>query len=209
MTGDSGGDGEGRKRRLSSEQVAANILDAAIEVFASQGWAGFSFESISRAAGVGKSSLYSRYRSRDEIMAQIIETHLFDGAGIGSNDIEADLRDLARAYADWLDGPGGRLSLRFFLEDRLNDDFRTVWIKSQRPQLATRSLYGLIDRAKDRGQLDASVESGVVLHSLLGGVVQQLAASRAPSGTVFTSAEGQQYLDDLVASVLRASRPSR
>lgn len=48
--------------------------------------------------------------------------------------------------------------------------------------------------------------TAVILHSLLGGVVQQLAASPAPNGTVFSTPDGRRYLDDLVDSVMRGNR---
>ena len=195
------------RQRETSQRVAEKITAAAIDVFARQGWAGFTLESVGRAAGVGKSSIYRRFRTREALMVSIIESHLFDGGGINTGDFETDLRLLVRGYAEWLDGPGGRLSLRLFVEDRLNDDFRTLWVDNLSRESAVDSLFGIIERGKARGDVDVTVPTAVVLHSVLGGVVQQLAASTAQTGTVFTSAEGLAYLDALVDSVLRASRP--
>ena len=94
-----------------------------------------------------------------------------------------------------------------FVEDRLNDDFRTLWVDNLSRESAVDSLFGIIERGKARGDVDVTVPTAVVLRSVLGGVEQQLAASTAQTGTVFTSAEGLAYLDALVDSVLRASRP--
>ena len=196
------------RQRESSERVAEKLTAAAIDVFSRQGWAGFTLESVGRAAGVGKSSIYRRFRTREALMASIIEAHLFDGGGIDTGNFEADLRLLVRGYAEWLDGPGGRLSLRLFVEDRLNDDFRTLWVDNLARESAVDSLFEVIERGKARGDVDPAISTAVVLHSLLGGVVQQLAASTARTGTVFTTPEGLAYLDGLVDSVLRASRPS-
>lgn len=197
------------RKRLSSQEVDRRIVAAAIGVFAATGWSGFTFEAIGNASGAGKGSIYRRYRSREELMLTIIDQNLFDGSGIDAGDVEQDLRLLCAGYAEWLDGPGGRLSLRFFLEDRLNDDFRALWSTTARPAAATQALFAIIDRGKARGELAKTSATGVILHTLLGGVVQQLAASALPSGTVFASDEGRDYLDQLVASVLRAHRNER
>jgi hypothetical protein len=132
---------------------------------------------------------------------------LFDGRGIDTGDFESDLRLMVQRYAHWLDGPDGRLSLRLFAKDRLNDEFRTLWVDNSARQAAVDRLFAIIERGKARGDVDPTVPTAVVLHSLLGGVVHKLAASTAPSGAVFTSADGQAYLDALVATVVRASRP--
>lgn len=200
-------DPQAARQRETSERVGAKITAAAVDVFARHGWAGFTLESVGRAAGVGKGSMYRRFRTREDLMASIIENHLFDGRGIDTGNVETDLRLMVAGYAQWLDGPDGRLSLRLFAEDRLNDDFRTLWVDNSARQSAVDSLFEIIERGKARGDVDPTVATAVVLHALLGGVVQQLAASTAPSGAVFTSAEGVAYLDALVATVLRASRP--
>ncbi|MFD0019935.1 TetR/AcrR family transcriptional regulator [Streptomyces sp. NPDC058382] len=195
------------RKRLDSERVGENILTAAIAVFAAQGWAGFTFEAVSRASGVGKASIYRRYRTREELMGVIINAHTFDGPRAASGDVARDLHLLVEGYAGWLDGPEGRLALRFLVEDRLNADFRALWLSSPRFIESTRRLYDLIDAAKESGELRYDMPTDVVLHMLLGGVVQQVAASRAESGTVFTTPAGRRYLRELVAGVLRAARP--
>lgn len=197
-------DAQAVRQRETSERVGEKITAAAIDVFARHGWAGFTLESVGRAAGVGKGSIYRRFRTREELMASIIENHLFDGRGIDTGRFETDLRLMVAGYAQWLDGPDGRLSLRLFAEDRLNDEFRTLWVDNFSRESAVSSLFAIIERGKARGDVDPAVPTAVVLHSLLGGVIQQLAASTAPSGTVFASAEGQAYLDALVDTVLRA-----
>lgn len=54
----------------------SQILDAAREAFARHGLAGTTVDGIAKRAGVAKGTVYLYYRSKDEILRQILETDL-------------------------------------------------------------------------------------------------------------------------------------
>ena len=60
----------GRPRSPAVDQA---ILRAALELFIEHGVTGASIEKIARRAGVGKTSIYRRWSSRDRLLAQAIE----------------------------------------------------------------------------------------------------------------------------------------
>ena len=59
--------------RPRSPVVDQAILGAALELFIEHGVAGASIEKIARRAGVGKTSIYRRWSSRETLLAQAIE----------------------------------------------------------------------------------------------------------------------------------------
>ena len=64
------GNAAGRPRSPVVDQA---ILRAALELFIEHGVAGASIEKIARRAGVGKTSIYRRWSSRETLLAQAIE----------------------------------------------------------------------------------------------------------------------------------------
>ena len=61
---------QGRPRDPSVDQA---ILRAALELFIEHGFAGATTEKIAKHAGVGKTSIYRRWTSREALLAQAIE----------------------------------------------------------------------------------------------------------------------------------------
>lgn len=87
----------------------SRILDAALELFASQGFAGASMRQIAAAAGMRASSLYNHFDGKAAILAALIETY---GPARGADRLASpayraladDPDAFCRRYAaDWLD----------------------------------------------------------------------------------------------------------
>ncbi|MEV0353571.1 TetR/AcrR family transcriptional regulator [Nonomuraea sp. NPDC050680] len=64
--------GRGRGRPRDPETDTA-ILNAALELFVERGVEGTSIEEVAKRAGVGKPTLYRRWRSKEDLLAQAIE----------------------------------------------------------------------------------------------------------------------------------------
>jgi AcrR family transcriptional regulator len=61
--------------RLSAEDAAAlpdRLLDAALELFSAQGYAGTSMEEIAKKAGASTKTLYSRYAGKGELLQGVV-----------------------------------------------------------------------------------------------------------------------------------------
>ena len=61
----------GRPRSSASHQ---KILKAALQLLAEVGFEAMSIEAIATRAGVGKTTIYRRYSSKDELVADAIES---------------------------------------------------------------------------------------------------------------------------------------
>ena len=63
------------RKRLTAEQRRAEILGAAVEVFAGRGYHGSSIDDTARAAGVSKALIYEHFAGKQELYASLLEEH--------------------------------------------------------------------------------------------------------------------------------------
>ena len=187
----------GRKRDVEAEH---RILQAALEVFTSGGWRGFSLDTVARAAGAGKSTMYLRYSNRQELLLAVLTEYGYTGAASlpDHGSLSADLADFAHSYARWLDGPAGFLSIRIAVESRLNPDFADVVRPVAVSQMS--QAHAIVRRAKRRGELQASVSTAVLLDAVVGGLINHTVS--APAKPPYASAAGARFVDELVRDVL-------
>lgn len=78
----------GRPRNPDFE---ARILAAAAQVYGAGGWAGFSLDAVARAAGIGKSTLYARWSSAEDLLCAMIEGRWQALAAIDTGTLRGDL----------------------------------------------------------------------------------------------------------------------
>src|SRR4051812_38891158 len=77
-------------------QRRREIFDAAVHLFLEQGFQETSMRAIAAAAGMGKSSLYDYFKTKDEILVFVIEQETIiltkQAQAIASRDIPPELR---------------------------------------------------------------------------------------------------------------------
>ena len=61
------------RTRPTRDEVRDRILDAALEVFAAEGFAGATIDAIGHAAGFTKGAVYSNFGSKDELFLALLE----------------------------------------------------------------------------------------------------------------------------------------
>ncbi|MCM3921804.1 TetR/AcrR family transcriptional regulator [Frankia sp. AiPs1] len=190
----------GRPGRRRNELADQRILDAVLSVFTTDGWRGFSLDSVARVADIGKGTIYLRFPTREALIHSMIDKAGFTFDEDPAADLRSELHRLATAYARWLDGPHGPWGVRLFVESRLNPDFaaiaRTHSIQS------IKAAHQIVSRAKLRQQLPPNCSAAVVLDSVLGGVIHHPMSSPVPPGTLYRSPAGVQFLATLVDSAI-------
>ena len=194
-----------RRGRPRDAGAGDRITAAAIGAFTTGGWRSFSFEAVAKEAGVGKSTLYLRYRDKEELIRDVLRSLNAAFAVPDTGDVRADLAALATAYADELDGPRGRFRMRVMTESRLNDDFRAIAAAAAENVVA--AAHEVVRRGKRRGQLPARTSAAVLLDSLFGGLLHHhLLSSPDPAGHFYQTPAGRKFVHDLLDSVLRAAQ---
>lgn len=65
----------GRPRREDAGEVDRRLLDAAFELFTTQGFSATSCEGVARQAGAGKASLYARFPTKGHLFEAVVRRH--------------------------------------------------------------------------------------------------------------------------------------
>lgn len=154
-----------KRGRPRDPSVDKRIHEAAIELYATVGWAGFNIQQVSQMAGVGKGSIYLRWGSREELLLDSLKSEIrfIDDPNAGS--LEENLRGLATQIAHVYSGFRGRAYLRVILE---GDTIPGLDAYTQFLQDQMRLARVLIRRDLPRGGLPVGVAT---ILSALGGTL--------------------------------------
>jgi AcrR family transcriptional regulator len=158
---DTGATAEPRKPgRPRSETRSQDILDAALQAFVQEGFGAMTMEGIAARAGAGKATLYRRWASKAELVADAVQQHACAEIPIvDTGDVRRDVRTFLRALQKSVSGLDGALFLAFTAErlryPELADAFDRQFVAARRA-----SMRKLIRGGVERGELprDTDVE---------------------------------------------------
>jgi len=186
----------GRPRRPTTDDA---ITRAALDLLAERGFQAATIEAIAERAGVGRNTIYRRWRSKEELIADALR-ELTTDVDWGADDLYSLLltwlRDFARTFSDPLQG---RLLVGVLGELQQNPVFADVYAdRVVRPR--REALLARLVEARERGELrqDADVE---LVADLLGGA---LLLRRLPLGL---PAAGESYAEELLETIWRGIAP--
>ena len=184
-------------------EADARIQHAALELYGSRGWHGYNLNRVSAEARVGKALLYSRWRTKEDLLVDAFQAL----AEPPAPDLAVDLRTLlvGEALARLLSytGPFGAAILRLTAESRALDDPTLTAVHERVFRTPSARLVAEVRRRRDDGELDAdasatrlldAIEGSVYIHTILT-PADRLEALRA---------HGRQYVEQVVDTQLRA-----
>jgi AcrR family transcriptional regulator len=178
-------------------EVTLAITEAVLDELAEQGYARLSMEAVARRAGVGKSALYRRWPSKQEMaLAVVAEFSVGQAAAPDTGSLRGDIRESLDSLMQWLSHP------RF---SRILPDL--VAEMARNPELG-RIVDGMIGgprreralpmflRAIERGELDPDTDVDLALDLIASPIYWRLTVrdGRAEPG----------YLDKLGLLISRA-----
>ena len=158
-----------RPGRPRDAAIDAAILQVASEQFVEHGLQGLSMERVAAVAGVGKATIYRRWGSKEEMVADALASTLgspgdaLPDTGSLATDVRAGLREVV----DELRSPAGRARPRILAEVSSGSALGTVFMRRVVEPRRARWV-ALIRRAIDRGELDASVDPELASDLVLG-----------------------------------------
>lgn len=183
--------GRGRPR---DPAVDAAILRAAYDLFIERGIDGAGIERIAKRADVGKLTVYRRWSSKEDLVAQAIEAAV-EQAEWPSNDRLAELpvRDLAERILDQQAETAASPEFRALVARIFGSSvshpslMETYWRHYVVPR--RRATAALLERAKKDGTLPADTDVEVLIDMLAGAVVYRVLQPGPPG-----AAEMRRYL---------------
>ena len=155
----------GRPRSAASHQA---MLQATLELLAEVGFEAMSIEAIATRAGVGKTTIYRRYSSKDELVADAIENVreavLIPDTGSLWGDMDALIENAAQSTLT----PLGRQTVAMIISSAAsNPNFaRLYWEKYLKPRQQAFAI--VIERAKGRNEMAAELDSDLVFDTMSG-----------------------------------------
>jgi AcrR family transcriptional regulator len=187
--------------RPRDPEIDRRILSAATALFGRTGWAGFTFEAVAREAGVGKPSLYLRWKTKEQLLSGALQDGIANIDDVDTGNIRSDLVDLARQLLSLYLGPGRRAVERMKLEAPEIPGVADRWESLRDSQV--RAARAMVHRAIDRGELPGATSVTLLLDTFFGAVTMH-AQSTPPRLLRKVSAEVDDYAHQLVDFLLHA-----
>jgi len=167
--------GRGRPRDPAADEA---ILRAALELFVEHGIEGASFEQIARRAGVARTTVYRRWSSREDLLAQAMEV----AREAPERSLTAAARVPLRRMADELINALSEMATR---RGYLRTVAKLVGSVPDSPKLMSvywntyliprrRMVAGIIGRARARGAIAKDADSETLLDMIGGAIMYHL-----------------------------------
>jgi AcrR family transcriptional regulator len=155
--------------RPRDPQVDRRIAQAALDLFADAGWAGFSMEAVARRAVVGKASLYLRWTSKEALLADAVTWRLGRVADVDTGTLRGDLVELATQVLDIYAGDTGRAAMRLTLEAASIPGMAEHGAAMRQAQ--ARAAKAIVRRGIRRGEAAPGTSAALLLNTLTGGAM--------------------------------------
>ena len=156
----------GRPRDPKADRA---ILQATLKLLTDQGYAGMSVEGVASEAGVGKTTIYRRYASKEELVVAAIGALRDDlGPLPNTGNTRTDIVEMIVQNQVALEhGPGFAMIGALLVEERRNPElfelFRERIIRPRRDEAVMVLQCGV-----DRGEIRADVDLEVAVQAMVG-----------------------------------------
>jgi AcrR family transcriptional regulator len=189
---------------VSEPDVRTRVLDAAVELFARQGYDGTSVAEVIARAGVAKGGFYHHFASKQQLLyevygdlisRQLAAMHEIVGRGLPAADtLRAIVVDLVESTA-----ASARQALVFWREMHRLDDDQAERYRRERRRYHD-AVKDLVRDAQARGEF-APVASADTVTVTIFGVVNELPTWYRPSGRQRPTQLGDEIADLLLAAL--------
>ena len=176
--------------RPRSVQANKAIIEATLELLAEEGFQGLSIEAVAAKAGVGKTTIYRRWASKDELVMDAIRQVQVDiPPALDTGNFRNDLAMLLKtAYQGFMAHPYpflGKLVLKFIGEYQSNPEiFQGAITQLILPRF--QRFFHLVEQAQARGEIRGDLDPELVMDLVVGSlyfhwVMRYLMPTSSPS----------------------------
>lgn len=157
----------GRPRDPRSHEA---IVSAATELVIEVGYAATSIGAVAARAGVGKDTVYRRWRGKPELVFEAVFTTTDDAPVPDTGTLAGDLTALLRGLVDEFHAPAAAAALPGLLADFAADPVLKARIRSDFLAPSKERLLIVFERAVMRGEIAADTPVDLALDTLAGAV---------------------------------------
>jgi AcrR family transcriptional regulator len=192
-----------RPGRPRSAEAHAAILRAALELAAESGLRGLSMEAIAARAGVGKATIYRRWKTKEALIAEALRSIALAPDVPDTGSVRGDIEAASSAAMGRLSPEAFRVLPRLMAEagddPDLLDALDTALIGPRRAIIGA-----ILRRGVARGELRADVDVDLVIDMLMGPVIARV-LMRGGDGRALADLTTRVY-DTLAAGVATGRR---
>jgi AcrR family transcriptional regulator len=178
-------------------RVRSAVLRAFLQELAEAGFSATSFESVAVRAGVHKTTVYRRWRSRESLLIEAAREYSADGVPLpDTGSLRGDLYLLAQQASSALRSPGPQALLRAVvteanLSPELSDVARSYWLER------LGHVAEIVRRGIERGEVAISIDPTLVIETLIGPMYLRALVTQQPVD--------DSFIEGLVDLVLAAA----
>jgi AcrR family transcriptional regulator len=161
-----GSRGPGRPRDARNDQA---ILEATLELLQEHGYRGVTIEGVAARAGVGRPTIYRRWPSKPAVVvAALVQSDRLALPAPDTGSLRNDLIAVQRHQVERMNSPDARRVTAGLIADLADDPELGDTYVSQflAPRRAT--VWEVLQRGVDRGELDADVDFAFAYDLLVG-----------------------------------------
>lgn len=157
--------------RPRSAQAHKAIIDATLELLAEEGYQGLSIEEVAARAGVGKTTIYRRWPSKEELVMEALRHVQIDVPVIYTGNFRNDLAALlTTTYQEFMAHPYpllGKLLLKFIGEYLTNPEiFQDAFTQLIFPRF--QRFFHMVEQAQTREEIRGDIDPQLVLGLVAG-----------------------------------------
>ncbi len=155
----------GRPRSIQSHTA---ILKATLALLEEVGFETMSIEAIAKRAGVGKTTIYRRYRSKEELVVDAIESIRLDVVIPNTGNFWRDIDELLENAAQITLNSLGRQTVAMIVSSASsNAQFAQIyWTKYLQPRREAFAI--VIERGKMRKEIKPNLDAGLIFDTMSG-----------------------------------------
>ncbi|MFF3017317.1 TetR/AcrR family transcriptional regulator [Streptomyces sp. NPDC057939] len=157
----------GRPRDPRSHEA---IVNAATELVIEVGYAATSIGAVAARAGVGKDTVYRRWRGKPELVFEAVFTTTDQSPVPDTGTLAGDLTELLRGLVDEFRAPAAAAALPGLLADFAADPVLKERIRGEFLAPSKERLLIVFERAGARGEIEAGTPVDLVLDTMAGAV---------------------------------------
>ncbi|MET9607288.1 TetR/AcrR family transcriptional regulator [Streptomyces sp. NPDC006512] len=157
----------GRPRDPRSHEA---IVSAVTELLGEVGYAATSIGAVASRAGVGKDTIYRRWRGKPELVFEVVFTTTDHAPVPDTGTLAGDLTALLRGLVDEFHAPAAAAALPGLLADFAADPVLKARIRSDFLAPSKERLLIVFERAVERDEIAAGTPVDLVLDTMAGAV---------------------------------------
>ena len=159
----------GRPRSARSHQA---ILEATLALFAEVGLQGLSIEAIAERAGVGKTTIYRRWSSKEDMIKDALDLFRSGNPIPDTGNIRNDLLYIAKEARELFNRNPlmGKLIIKLIAEIKTKPEiYRAFYEKLVAPRI--QQFRQMVERAQERGELRPDLDATFILYLIFSSLV--------------------------------------